>query len=148
MKRFLVVTALVVAMPLLAFGQAANKKPSSKAEEEIMKLEDQWVQSRATKDPTMARDLLSDDYLGANITRQAMNKQQTIDGITAGALFAGKAEMMDRKVRIYGDTAVSTGVHTGAIGADKVRYIRVFVKRNNKWRLVAGQGTRVTEGGQ
>src|SRR5262244_2897648 len=126
MKRFLVVTVLAVAMPLLAFGQATNKKSSSKAEEEIMKLEDQWVQSRATKDPTMARDLLSDDYLGANITRQAMNKQQTIDGITAGALFAGKAEMMDRKVRIYGDTAVSTGVVIGNAGTDKVRYIRVY----------------------
>jgi len=147
MKRFLVVTALAVAMPLLAFGQASNKKSSSKAEEEIMKLEDQWVQSRATKDPTMAKDLLSDDYLGANLTGQAMNKQQTIDGITAGTLFAGKAEMTDRKIRIYGDTAVSTGVVTGNVGGGKTRYIRVFVKRNNNWRLVAAQGTRV-EGGQ
>ena len=77
-----------------------------------------------------------------------MNKQQHIDGITAGTLFAGKAEMTDRKVRIYGDTAVSTGFVTGVAGADKVRYIRVYVKRNNKWRLVAGQGTRVTEGSQ
>ena len=147
MKRFLVVTVLAVAMPLLAFGQAANKKSSSKAEEEIMKLEDQWVQSRATKDPTMAKDLLSDDYLGANLTGQAQTKQQYIDGVTAGAVFAGKAEMTDRKVRIYRDTAVSTGVVTGVVGGAKVRYIRVFVKRNNKWRLVAAQGTRV-EGGQ
>src|SRR5215471_12890935 len=147
MKRFLVVTVLAVAMPLLAFGQAANKKSSSKAEEEIMKLEDQWVQSRATKDPTVTKDLLSDDFLGATMAGQAMNKQQQIDGITAGTLFAGKAEMTDRKVRIYGDTAVSTGVVTGVIGADKSRYIRVFVKRNNKWWLVASQGTRV-EGGQ
>jgi len=147
MKRFLVVMVLVVVMPLLAFGQAANKKSSSKAEEEIMKIEDQWVQSRATKDPTMAKDLLSDDYLGANLTGQTMNKQQTIDGITAGTLFAGKAEMTDRKVRIYGDTAVSTGFVTGVVGVDKSRYIRVYVKRNNKWRMVASQGTRV-EGGQ
>src|SRR5215475_13271213 len=142
MKRFLVVTVLAVAMPLLAFGQAANKKSSSKAEEEIMKIEDQWVQSRATKDPTVSKDLLADDYLGANLTGQAQTKQQFIDGVTAGA-FAGKAEMMDRKVRIYGDTAVSTGFVTGVAGADKVRYIRVYVKRNNKWRLVASQGTRV-----
>ena len=148
MKRFLVVTVLVAAMPLLAFGQAANKKSGSKAEEEIMKIEDQWVQSRATKDPTVAKDLMSDDYLGANITGQAMNKQQVIDGVTAGTLFAGKAEQTDRKVRIYGDTAVSTGVVTGNVGADKVRYIRVYVKRNNKWRLVAAQGTRVTESSQ
>ena len=148
MKRFLVVTFLAVAMPLLAFGQASNKKSNSKAEEEIMKLEDQWVQSRATKNPTMAKDLLSDDYLGANITGQAMNKQQVIDGVTSGALFAGKAEQTDRKVRIYGDTAVSTGVVTGVVGMDKSRYIRVYVKRNNKWRLVAAQGTRVTESSQ
>jgi len=147
MKRFLVVTALAVAMPLIAFGQDANKKSSGKAEEEIMKLEDQWVQSRATKDPTVTKDLLSDDFLGANMAGQAMNRQQHIDAVTAGTLFAGKGEMTDRKVRIYGDTAVSTGVVTGVVGADKSRYIRVFVKRNNKWRLVAAQGTRV-EGGQ
>ena len=148
MKRFLVITVLAVAMPLLAFGQAANKKSSNKAEEEIMKLEDQWVQSRAAKDPTVSKELLADDYLGANPTGQSQTKQQFIDAVTAGTLFAGKAEMMDRKVRIYGDTAVSTGVVTGVVGGDKVRYIRVFVKRNNKWRLVAAQGTRVTEGSQ
>ena len=148
MKRFLVVTFLAVAMPLLAFGQAANKKSSSKAAEEIMKLEDQWVQSRATKDPTVSKDLLADDYLGATPTGQAQTKQQFIDAVAAGALFAGKAEMMDRKVRIYGDTAVSTGFVTGVVGVNKSRYIRVYVKRNNKWRLVASQGTRVTEGSQ
>ena|SRR5215510_5076792 len=148
MKRFLVVTVLAVVMPLLAFGQATNKKSSSKAEEEIMKLEDQWVQSRATKDPTVSKELLADDYLGGTPNGQAHTKQQYIDGVTAGTLFAGNAEMTDRKVRIYGDTAVSTGFVTGAVGLDKVRYIRVFVKRNNKWRLVAAQGTRVTEGSQ
>jgi len=134
-------------MPLLACVQAANKNSSSNAAEEIMKLEDQWVQSRATKDPTVTKDLLSDDFLGATVTGQAMNRQQHIDAVTAGTLFAGKAEMTDRKVRIYGDTAVSTGVVTGVVGVDKSRYIRVFVKRNNKWWLVAAQGTRV-EGGQ
>src|SRR5215813_629127 len=148
MKRFLVVTVLAVAMPLLAFGQSANKKSNSQAEEEIMKLEDQWVQSRAAKDPTVSKELLADDYLGATPTGQAQTKQQFIDAVTAGTLFAGKAEMMDRKVRIYGDSAVSTGFVTGVVGVDKSRYIRVYVKRNNKWRLVAGQGTRVTEGGQ
>ena len=148
MKRFLVVTIFAVAAPLLAFGQAANKKSGSKAEEEIMKIEDQWVQSRAAKDPTVSKELLADDYLGADSTGQAQTKQQFIDAVTAGTLFVGKAEMMDRKVRIYGDTAVSTGVVTGVVGADKVRYIRVYVKRNNKWRQVASQGTRVTEGGQ
>jgi hypothetical protein len=147
MKQFLlVVTFLAGVLSVLALGQATNKNSSSKAEDEIMKIEDQWVQSRATKDPTVTRDLLTDDYLGANVTGQALTKQQQIDGIMAGTLFSGKAEQTDRKVRIYGDTAVSTGVVTGVIGGDKVRYIRVFVKRNNKWRLVAAQGTRIERG--
>src|SRR5215813_10881632 len=98
MKRFLVVTVFVAAMPLLAFGQAANKKSSSKTEDEIMQLEDQWVQSRAAKDPTVTRDLLADDYLGATVTGQVQTKQQQVDGITAGNLYARKAEMTDRKV--------------------------------------------------
>jgi hypothetical protein len=149
MKQFLlVVTFLAGVLSVLALGQATNKNSSSKAEDEIMKIEDQWVQSRATKDPTVTRDLLTDDYLGANVTGQALTKQQQIDGIMAGTLFSGKAEQTDRKVRIYGDTAVSTGFVTGNVGGDKVRYIRVYVKRNNKWRLVAAQGTRVTEGSQ
>ena len=147
MRQSLVVTFLAVALSALAFGQAADKKSSSKTEQEIMKLEDQWVQSRATKDPTMAKQLLADDYLGATITGQAQTKQQQIDGITAGNLFTGRAEMTDRKVHIYGDTAVSTGIVTGVAGADKVRYLRVFVNRNNKWRLVAAQGLRI-QGGQ
>src|SRR5215510_7750045 len=148
MKLFLIVMVLTVAMPLLAFGQASNKKPSGIAEEEIMKIEDQWVRSRGTKDPTVTRELLTDDYLGATPTGQAQTKQQFIDAVTAGAAFAGKAEMTDRKVRIYGDTAVSTGFVTGVVGENKTRYIRVYVKRNNKWRLVASMGRRVTEGGQ
>jgi hypothetical protein len=146
MKQFLVVTFLAVALSALAFGQAADKKSSRKTEEEIMKLEDQWVQSRAAKDPTVSKELLADDYQGATPTGQAQTKQQFIDAVTAGTLFAGKAEMMDRKVRIYGDTAVSTGFVTGVVGVDKSRYIRVYVKRNNKWRLVASQGTRVVGG--
>jgi ketosteroid isomerase-like protein len=147
MKQFLVVTFLAVVLSLLVFGQVTNKKSSSKAEEEIMKIEDQWVQSRAAKDPTVTRDLLTDDFLGGSLNGQAINRQQFIEGVTAGTSFPGKAEQTDRKVRIYGDTAVSTGVVIGNVGADKVRYIRVYVKHNNNWRLVASQGTRV-EGGQ
>jgi hypothetical protein len=78
-----------------------------------MKIEDQWVQSRTAKDPTVTKDLLSDDHLGATITGQAQtNQQQQIDGITAGNLYTGKAEMMDRKVHSCGDTQHLRRNHT------------------------------------
>jgi len=148
MKKFLVVSLLAVAMSLLAFGQAKNMKSNSKAEDEIMMLEDQWVKSRATKDPTTTRSLLADDYLGCNPDGVAQTKQQFIDAVTAGTFAVGHPEYGERKVRIYENTAVSTGLITGAApsGTDKIRYMRIFVKRNNRWQVVATQATRVTSG--
>ena len=145
MKKFLVVALLAVAMSLLAFGQA-NMKSNSKAEDEIMKLEDEWVKTRATKDPTTTKSLLADDFLGSNPDGMAQTKQQFIDSVTAGNFAGGSAQYSERKVRIYGNTAVSTGLVTGAgpSGTDKIRYMRVYVKRSGRWQLVAVQATRVT----
>jgi len=146
MKKFLAVTLLTVGMSCLAFGQGKDMKSSGKAEEEIMKLEDQWVKTRATKDPTTTKSLLAEDFLGSNPDGMAQTKQQFIDNVVAGNFATGNPEYGERKVRIYGETAVSTGLVTGVgqSGSDKIRYMRVFVKRNGQWQIVATQATRVT----
>ncbi len=148
MKKFLVFTLLAVAMSLLAFGQTNNMKSNSEAVDGIMKLEDNWVKTRATKNPESTKSLLADDYLGSNPDGVAQNKQQFIDAVTAGNFAGGSATYSERNVRIYGDTAVSTGLITGAApsGTDKIRYMRVYVKRNGRWHVVATQATRVTGG--
>ncbi len=148
MKRFLVFSLLAFSISFPAFGQEKNMKSNSKTEDEIMKLEDQWVQSRATKDPTSTKSLLADDFLGSNPNGEPQTKQQFIDTVVAGNFAGGHPEYSERKLRVYGDSAVSTGLVTGAgpNGTDKIRYIRVFVKRNGKWQVVATQATRVTSG--
>jgi ketosteroid isomerase-like protein len=144
MKKFLVLSLLALAMSLLAFGQKSN----SKAVDEVMKLEDDWVKTRATKDPATTQSILADDYLGASPDGAAQTKQQFIDSVTAGRLASPSATYSDRNVRIYGDTAVSTGLVTGAgpNATDKIRYMRVYVKRNGRWQVVATQATPVTGG--
>jgi len=148
MKKFLVVTLLTVVMSCLAFGQGKDMKSNSKAEEEIMKLEDEWVKTRATKDPTTTKSLLAEDFLGSNPDGMAQTKQQFIDSVVAGTFAAGNPQFSERKVRIYEESAISTGLVTGAgqSGTDKIRYLRVFVKRNGRWQIVATQATRVTGG--
>jgi ketosteroid isomerase-like protein len=144
MKTLLLV-GMAMAFASIAMGQETHKKSKGTAEAQIMRLEDEWVVSRANKDAAATKALLADDYLGAGVSGQSQTKQQFVDLVSAGQ-FAGKPDVSDRKVRIYGGTAVSTGLVTG-VGqnpSDKVRYIRVYVKRNNQWRLVASQGTRVT----
>ncbi|HVF91343.1 MAG TPA: nuclear transport factor 2 family protein [Blastocatellia bacterium] len=169
MKRTMVVTILALALCLTAIAQEQEKKPSPETkqseaksqtmdhskmsqsrhtEDEVMKLEDQWIQSRATKDPTSTRNLLADDFLGSNPNGEAQTKQQFVDSVTAGNFASGHPEYSERKVRVYGDTAISTGLvsGTGPNGADRIRYMRVYVKRNNQWQIVAIQATRVTSG--
>jgi len=134
-------------MSCLAVAQEKDMK-SSKAEDEIMKLEDQWTKTRAMKDPTTTKSLLAEDFLGSNPDGMALTKQQFIDSVVAGNFAAGNPEYAERKVRIYGETAVSTGLVTGAgqSGTDKIRFMRVFVKRNGQWQIVATQATRVAGG--
>ena len=113
-----------------------------------MKLEDQWVKTRATKDPTTTKSLLAEDFLGSNPDGMAQTKQQFIDSVVAGNFAAGNPQYGERKIRVYEESAVSTGLVTGAgqSGTDKIRYMRVFVKRNGRWQIVATQATRVTGG--
>jgi len=166
MKKTVAITILALALWPTAFAQQQEKKPPaetkqsetkaqtmdhskmgqhSKTEDEIMKLEDQWVQSRATKDPASTRSLLADDFLGSNPNGEAQTKQQFIETVTAGNFASARSEYSERNVRVYGDTAISTGLVSGAgsSGTDKIRYMRVYVKRNNQWQIVAIQATRV-----
>lgn len=145
MKKFLLITLLAVTMSLLAFGQAKNMKSGSKAQDEIMKVEDEWIKTRATKDPASTMRLLAEDFTGSNPDGQAQTKQQFVDTVKAGNFASGHPVYSERKVQVYGDTAVSTGLVTGGgpNGTDNIRYMRVYVKRNGHWQIVAIQATRV-----
>ena len=118
----------------------------SKTEDEIMKMEDHWVETRATKDTASTKEMLAEDYLGTDPDGKAQTKQQFLDTVSAGNFAAGHPTISERKVRVYGDTAVSTGLISGGgpDGTSNIRYMRVFVKRNNKWQVVATQATRVS----
>ena len=59
-------------------------------------------------------------------------------------------ERTAQRVRLYGETAVVTGIvhmrgiHVGPTGKpDTNRYLRIYVRRQGRWQLVAHQATRV-----
>jgi ketosteroid isomerase-like protein len=67
----------------------------------------------------------------------------------SGELKVNKAVGEGRDIRVYGDTAVVTGiVHVNATikGEDRIlhlRYLNVWVKRDGSWQLVARQATNL-----
>src|SRR5262249_46385771 len=88
--------------------------------------------------------LLADDYI---VTQSfgISSKAQLMDLWKSGRLKYTSASDKDRSVRVYGDTAVTTGIfvikrHKPNGGfTSNTRFTAVFVKQQGRWKLVAAQ---------
>jgi len=146
MKRILIIAILAMAMSSLALGQTSDKKaaPSSKAEQEVNKVSDEIIEALGRTDVAALDRLYADDYI---VTQSfgILSKAQLMDAYKSGRLKYTSASDKDRSVRVYGDTAVTTGVLTlkgknpNEDFTSNTRFTAVFVKQQGRWRLVAAQ---------
>ena len=112
----------------------------------LLKIEKALVE----KDAAAFELLLSDDFIGAIPTGESFTKAayihhhcKTVFGVIA---LAGE-DINDSAVRFYNNTAVvNRRVHSqfklpvGNLIEYDVQRIEVFVKRENEWQMVSGQG--------
>jgi ketosteroid isomerase-like protein len=83
------------------------------------------------------------------------SKDQTIANIRAGSVHFASIELTDRKIRLYGATALVTSraevKGTGPDGdiSGSYRYSRVYVKDpRGAWRIVSFEANRILEPGE
>jgi ketosteroid isomerase-like protein len=78
---------------------------------------------------------------------------QTFEHVLAHAILDSKVKKIavdDVKMRVLGNTAIVTGhvvaqlTVQGNPVVEDVRFTRVYARRGERWRMVAGQGTRIT----
>ena len=146
MKRILIITILAMAMSSLALAQTSDKKavPSSKAEQEVVKVSDEIIQALGRTDIVALDRLYADDYI---LTQSfgITTKAQLLDAWKSGSLKYTSCSDKDRSVRVYDDTAVTTGIlmlkgqNQNADFTSNTRYTGVWVKQQGRWRLVAAQ---------
>jgi len=146
MKQILIIAILAMAMSSLALAQTSDKKaaPSSKAEQEVNKVSDEIIEAFGHTDIAALDRLLADDYI---VTQSfgITSKAQLMDAWKSGSLKYTSASDKDRAIRVYGDTAVTTGILTlkgqnpnGDFNSN-TRFTAVFVKQQGRWRLAAAQ---------
>lgn len=140
----LLVLALVADLSAQASPLAAD--PDSAAIRELVALERHLSDLLNRGDWRAYAPYVAEDYRQTTRRGEVRTKRAVLAALQRpGAPGAGAATPDSIEVRVYGDTGVLTAVLTGW-GADgavafRSRIIKVFLRRDGRWYLVAMQGT-------
>ena len=107
----------------------------------------------ARRDALLAADtvalskMLAPDFVEISRLGTVRTRADNIRDIASGTLHLTSIKYDSLTVRVYGDVAVLTGIadNTGTMRgfpfAGKIRYTRVFVRRDGRWQAVLMQQT-------
>ncbi len=119
--------------------------------DEIITLENRRIEAMTKQDVQALEGILADDLSYTHSTGRLESKAEFISSLTSGRTKYQSIERDDVNVRQYGDTAVVTGsakFHVTANGQDmkfQVRFTDVYAKRDDVWRMVAWQSTKLPD---
>lgn len=91
----------------------------------------------------------AEDYVQIDFDGKVLDKSATLLRIKSSEIQLQSNSLDDMVVRIFGNTAVVTaratpmGTVSGKDFGGPVRYSRVYVKRDGRWKVVVFQMTRV-----
>ena len=117
-------------------------------QQELLKLEKEFAQAITNNDAEAVNGFLADDWVLVDPDGGIIDKERFLEIIRSGALSHELMESSDSRVRLYGSTAVVTGLTTTKgkfMGQDFTsceRATDVFVKQDDRWLCVLTQLTR------
>ncbi len=114
----------------------------STVETEISALEERLRLAELGPDPSFFEEVLADDaVLVAPDGHASFAKSKVVEAHQPGKgpKFT-RVEMSDMKIVGHGAAAVVTcqGVYEGPQGSVTLKFMRVWLKKNNRWQIVAG----------
>ncbi len=149
MKRILLFAVVFLSVSSLAFPQ--EKKIPNGIEQAVLKLEQQWEDALLKSDVAALEKLYDDSLAYIHSNGSVDNKTIYIGNIKSGVTRYESMKRDDIRVNVYGNTALVTchwRVQVLARGNKldtNARYIHVYVKQKNGWKMVAHQSTRIIQ---
>jgi ketosteroid isomerase-like protein len=154
MKKQSLICALLFTLVFSALvaGQGKTKSEGAQAggvEQQLKQMEDDWQKATRTKDATLLKRIIAEDWVATNEMGKALNREQYISQTTSNTDVIQSNENFDMQVRVYGNTAVVTGgltekgTRNGTAYTDTYRWTDVFVKRGGRWQAVVSQWAKV-----
>jgi len=143
------IALVLITVSLLVVPQAWSQ--GGNAEQQIKTLLDQTIAAQLKADTKFFEKIDADDYTTIRGDGSVLTKAQEIEGFKSGVIKYEAADLKDVKVRVYGNTAVTTALLTisnirnGKPYSGTIRSTRVWVKQKGNWKCVANQATRVSQ---
>jgi ketosteroid isomerase-like protein len=122
---------------------------TSKAEEELLELENEFAGAIVRNDLDSLRRLVADEWIIINPDGGIVGRARFFEVIKSGALTHEMMESEDLRVCVYGDSAVVTGItrtkgkFMGQEFSTQDRVTDVFIKRDERWECVLTHLTRL-----
>lgn len=143
MKRYSFLSAIgLLALILVLPTSSVEAKDNTEAEQAIIKLEHE-LSHAYVKDVAALEKILADDWVFIGAEGEVRTKSQEIGDLKSGALKLTALSAEDMKVRVYGKSAVVTGIYEvkGTQGGKDIggrfRFTDVLVRKKDVWRLVS-----------
>jgi uncharacterized protein (TIGR02246 family) len=120
-------------------------------EQEISTLLDKYNDALLKKDADALDNIWSDDLTFVNLRGQLLTKKDRIDNIKTGATALKSADVSEKNIRMYGNTAVATlvvrieGQYSGQEGSGAFRVTTVWAKPRGTWQMIAVQMTPIAK---
>lgn len=125
----------------------SQKQPSD--EKLLKQIEQDWLDAYRESDADKMAKILADDFIGRWADGSTQTKAEQLKAIRTGEEKHSTNQMVECNVRVYGDTAVVTGIQTeqsileGRDGSGTYSFTDVFVKRDGRWQVVASETKRL-----
>jgi ketosteroid isomerase-like protein len=152
MKRI----AFAVSLAVLAFNvaiqaQTPGQTGTGSAEQELIKLENEWADAWVKMDVAFFERIEADDYMYTACEGSVWTKAQDLALLKSGNDVITSWVLADMKVRVYGDAAVVTGratikeTYKGKDVSRQERWTDTWVKLAGQWQCVAGHSSEIAQ---
>ncbi len=155
LRPFLLVAVCGLALATAARAFKVPLKPAGRnaaIQRQIGQLEDIWHDAILTGNGGAIGGLLAENYVGIGPDGNIMSRTEEIQARIDGEDRLSKLDVEERKVRVFGTTAVVTsrvwveGVYSGQQLRGPYRYTRVWsLDHGGQWRIVSFEASRVND---
>ena len=119
------------------------------SEQELLKVEKEFAKAIVKNDLEGIERLVAVDWIIVGPDGEIVERARFFEVIKSGAMTHDAMESEDFRIRVYGDSAVVTGItrtkgkFMGQEFSTKERATDVFVKRDGRWQCVLTHLTRL-----